>query len=350
MRTLEQSWYRNEGWLLLLWPVALLFRALVWVRKALHGAGRRSGTRPFPVVVVGNITVGGTGKTPLIIEIANALKVVGLRPAVISRGYLSKAPHYPFLVNEDGDPRECGDEPLLIRLRAQCPVVIDHDRVRGLKYIESNLECDVVLSDDGLQHYAMHRDLEIAVVDGTRMFGNGQCLPAGPLREPVSRLGQVEHIVINGAQPVTDRHPVLERAVTMQYLPRFLVNQVTGEKKPFNGAPFHIGSTIHAVSGIGNPKRFYDMLSKLPYQLAPHEFPDHHGFNEADLQSIDEHQPIVMTEKDAVKCRNFAKPNYWYLSIEVKLPPEFIESVVREIQAKCASYKQHAAPLEDPHA
>ncbi|MFM1897374.1 MAG: hypothetical protein RLZZ385_2448 [Pseudomonadota bacterium] len=353
MSSLEQAWYRRDGWLLLLWPIALLFQLLAALRKALQGGGRKPAGDELPVIVVGNISVGGTGKTPLIIELANALKVVGLRPAIISRGYLSKAPHYPFLVKPDSDPVECGDEPLLLCSRTECPVVIDPDRVRGLHYIRTelaHLNCDVVLSDDGLQHYAMRRDMEIAVVDGARLFGNGMCLPAGPLREPVSRLERVEHIVINGENSQTADYPQLARAVTMRYVPRFLINQVSGEKKPFNGAPFHIGSTVHAVSGIGNPRRFYDMLTRLPYQLERHEFPDHHGFTEADLNTIDDHQPIVMTEKDAVKCRDFAKPNYWYLSIEVNLPPAFMETVVREIQALCAGRKKAAETAEKPHA
>ena len=195
-----------------------------------------------------------------------------------------------------------------------------------------NEDVDVVLSDDGLQHYKLYRDLEIVVVDGQRLFSNGFCMPAGPLRESVARLNEVQYIVVNG-EP-TKKIPQLAAAVTMQLEPRSLINMVSGEKRPFSGDPFHMGNKLQAVSALGNPQRFYALLGRLPYQLETFSFPDHHNFTVADFeqQNIDMHQPVVMTEKDAVKCRQFAKNNFWYLSVEVNLESKFFERLIDDIR------------------
>ncbi|MCB1669889.1 MAG: tetraacyldisaccharide 4'-kinase [Pseudomonadales bacterium] len=335
MRSLEKAWYRKAGWLLLLWPVSLLFQLLASIRRFYHSAVARSQRPAVPVVVVGNISVGGTGKTPLIIGLAKALRKAGLRPGIISRGYLGKAPDYPFIVEKNSSAEEVGDEALLIaRSLGDCPMVVDPDRLRALEKLCSSFHCDVVLSDDGLQHYALPRDLEIVVIDGKRLFGNGMCLPAGPLREPVSRLRSVPYLFINGEPEGDELPPELERAERLSLQPTFLVNLQTGEKKPFKGAPFNIGTTVHAVTGIGNPDRFFTLLSTLPYQVRRHDFPDHHPFSAADLEAlaIDPRQPVVMTQKDAVKCEQFAGRNYWYLAVEMKLPDAALASLLETIQ------------------
>jgi len=332
MQSLEQAWYGKAGWLLLLWPRSVLFRLLASVRRAVQSSAAKKNPSPLPVIIVGNISIGGTGKTPFIIALGNALKKAGLKPGVISRGYLGKAPHYPFKVESDSPVEQTGDEPLLIARALNCPVVIDPDRRRALQAICAEQGCDVVLSDDGLQHYTLPRDLEIVIVDGERLFGNGLCLPAGPLREPVSRLGSASHIVVNGEPNDKPLPAELTGALHMALQPTFLVNMVSGEKKPFRGAPFNIGTTVHAVTGLGNPSRFFNLLSTLPYEVKRHDFPDHHPFTAGDIEAlgIDERQPIVMTEKDAVKCEEFARPNFWYLAVQVKLPDEWLQGLLKE--------------------
>ena len=179
------------------------------------------------------------------------------------------------------------------------------------------------------------------MVDGERLFGNEMCLPAGPLREPVSRLKSVQHVVVNGPIERETSHPALQHASEMTVEPTFLINILSGEKKPFRGAPFNMGTTIHGITGIGNPDRFFGLLAKLPYKLQQHDFPDHHPFTEQDFEGLakDERQPIVMTEKDAVKCQSFARPNFWYLEIKAVLPEEFQQQLLEEIRQLCEQYK-----------
>lgn len=331
MSFLEKAWHKKAGWLILLWPVSLLFRLLSTLRRALLQPKTRPDYVTAPVVVIGNISLGGTGKTPLLITLAKTLQKQGFKPGIVSRGYGGEAANYPFAVDEDSDVRESGDEALLIAQKTGCPVYVDPDRCEALRALLQNADVNVVLSDDGLQHYKLYRDLEIVVVDGARLFSNGFCLPAGPLREPVSRLSEVPYIVLNGA-PAAEL-PQLADAHTMTLEPRSLINLVSGEKRPFAGAPFNMGNALQVVSALGNPQRFYDLMARLPYQQQTYSFPDHHIFTPADFEQrgIDEHQPVVMTEKDAVKCQPFAKNNFWYLSVEVKLESQFIERLVADL-------------------
>lgn len=348
MKFLEQAWYQKASWLLALAPVAKVFDIIVAARRSYYSSKSKSKNIARPVIVVGNISVGGTGKTPFVIELALALKKVGVKPGIVSRGYLSKAPNYPFSVSEDSNPAVCGDEALLIASRTGCPVVIDPDRLRACQRLIETADCDVILSDDGLQHYRMTRDIEIAIVDGKRWFGNGMTLPAGPLREPIKRLESVNYIIVNGDLPEELPHAVLKRAVSMKYKPTSLINLSSGEKKPFKGAPFHIGSTVHMVSGIGNPDRFHDLLASLPYTLQRHDFPDHHAFTAEDIKSlaVDSHHPIVMTEKDALKCRDFSQPNIWYLAAEMKIADDFMQQLVAEIKQLSVQRKADEKAIE----
>ncbi len=329
MSFLEQAWYKKSPWLILLWPVSILFRLLAAIRRRLSSPTKDN---DVPLIVVGNISVGGTGKTPLLLYVADYLLEKGMSPGIISRGYGGNAETYPLDVDESTPVSSCGDEPYLIAEHTSCPVVVDPDRSRALEFMLKNHDVDIVLSDDGMQHYNLRRDIEIAVVDGQRLFGNGFCLPAGPLREPVSRLKEVDFIVING-EPVT-AHSALESGYVLSLKPRSLVNLCSGEQRPFGGAPFNMGNRIQAVSALGNPQRFYELLEKLPYGLDTHSFPDHHGFTEEDFESagIDTHQPVVMTEKDAVKCRSFAKNNFWYLSVEVEVQEPFADKLWQQLE------------------
>jgi tetraacyldisaccharide 4'-kinase len=332
MSFLERAWHERAGWLILLWPVSVLFQALTAIRRAAQQSKQRPAYLTAPLIVIGNISLGGTGKTPLLITLSQELQKQGFKPGIISRGYGGDAPSYPFAVNIDSDVSQSGDEAFLIAEKTGCPVYVDPDRSAALQALLLHEDVDVVLSDDGLQHYNLYRDLEIVVVDGQRLFSNGFCLPAGPLRESMNRLKEAQHIVVNG-EPAREI-PQLAGASKMQLEPRSLVNMVSGEKRPFAGAPFNMGNRLQAVSALGNPQRFYALLERLPYQVEMFSFPDHHRFTADDFEQegIDMHQPVVMTEKDAVKCRQFAKNNFWYLSVEVNLESQFFERLTEDIR------------------
>lgn len=313
-------WDRRGPAALALLPLALLFRAVVWVRHLLHAWGWRRVVRlPVPVVVVGNITVGGTGKTPLVIALANALAVRGLHPGIVTRGYGGSARGIGAVV-PDSDPERVGDEPLLLARRAGCPVWRGADRVAAATaLLAAHPECDCLISDDGLQHLRLARDVEIAVVDGARGLGNGLPLPAGPLREPPARLRAVDAVVINGAGATG-----LPPGTTLTLEGSRLVNLASGDKV----LPLEAwrGHRVHAVAGIGHPRRFFDQLRAAGLQVVEHPFPDHHPFTAGDLV-FDTALPVVMTEKDAVKCARFAREEWWCLPVEARLDPAFFDMV-----------------------
>ena len=347
MNFLQRAWRRSSPWLYLLWPLSLAFQALAAMRRRRQQAGARRRGRA-PVIVVGNITLGGTGKTSLLIALAEALGERGYSPGVISRGYGARAGGFPRVAGPASDPVDCGDEPVLIAQHTRCPVVVDPDRCRALGHLLENFEVDVVLSDDGLQHYRLHRDIEIAVVDGNAMFGNGLCLPAGPLREPRRRLGEVDFVVVNGEPGAALDLPVPVFRVDMEA--KGLVNLHSGEERPFGGAPFHVGNVLQLVCGIGNPERFFRLMQTLPYPVARVAFPDHHRFRPEDFddERIDQRQPIVMTGKDAVKCRSFALPNCWELRAGMTLPPEFVAELLQRLAGISSAREATPEPESEP--
>ena len=339
--SLETAWYKKSGWLYLLWPLALLFQFIAWLRRIYWLQIRQRSTEKnvphLPLIVVGNITVGGTGKTPFVIALGKLLKQRGMRVGVISRGYGGRAPHHPFRVKADSNPGESGDEAILIARNLQCPVLVDTNRTRALQALTASAECDVIISDDGLQHYAMPRDIEIVIIDGERGLGNKLCLPAGPLREPPSRLLRVDHVVINGGS--CDRYRKQTKDCTMMQLqPLCWMNVRSAERMELealsalaaveNGAPAQV---MHALAGIGNPQRFFNTVSSLGYDAVYHPFPDHYNFTEQDLQFGD-NAIVLMTEKDAVKCSSFAGENCWYLTLEAQLDSDFVAKLVGEIE------------------
>jgi len=313
LKRLDEYWYQKNLISLLLLPLSVIFCSLSWLRRKCYRVGLlKSEQMPVPVVIVGNITVGGSGKTPLIISMIQLLKQAGYSPGVISRGYGGTARTWPQQVRKDSDPRVVGDEPLLIATRSNVPISVGPDRVAAAKKLLEFHQCDVILSDDGLQHYALARDIEIVVVDGIRRFGNGYCLPAGPLREKEKRLQEVDMIVANGL--------ALRREFPMDLRVIMLVNLKTGDTCELdNFKPKH----VHAVAGIGYPARFFTTLRKQGFEIEEHSFPDHFNYAINDLDFNDE-LPIIMTEKDAVKCRLFASDNMWYLPVQAHLNENFM--------------------------
>lgn len=307
---LDRYWYSRNPVALLLTPLSWLFCGLAGLRRWAYGAGLLPVSKvDVPVIVVGNVTVGGTGKTPFVIWLVERLRAAGWRPAVVSRGYGGRARHWPQPVHADSDPAQVGDEPVLLARRCCCPVTVGPDRVRAARDLVEQGACDVIVSDDGLQHFALARDLEIAVVDGNRRFGNGHCLPAGPLREPVRRLEEVDFVVANGP------------AARLEYAMRLAGDTAQalagGDTRTLESM---VGSSVHAVAGIGDPRRFFSHLRRFGLQLIEHPFPDHHHFQASDLDFGDG-LPVLMTEKDAVKCSAFAKTNHWQVPVTAILDP-----------------------------
>ncbi len=311
---LERQWYRWSIWHLILLPLSLLFWLITATRRSLYRSGwMRSEKLSKPVIVIGNISVGGTGKTPLVLALAALLKAAGYHPGIISRGYLGKG-SLPRCVTTDSEPRAVGDEPVLLARRSGCPVWVGRRRVEvGQALIASHPEVDVILCDDGLQHYRLSRDVEIVVIDALRWFGNGQLLPAGPLREPVKRMRSADVVVINGWLTGA---PMQRREFTMRLTGDVLYNLRNPELKA--QPEIFAGQRVHAVAGIGHPQRFFTQLKKMGLQLIEHPFPDHHPYTPQDLP-WHESEAIVMTEKDAVKCVDFVGDNAWVLPVEAQL-------------------------------
>ncbi|MFZ1343812.1 tetraacyldisaccharide 4'-kinase [Thiothrix eikelboomii] len=318
---LESVWYDHRPLARLsLSPLSYVFCYLAQQRKAKLSLEQQQ--FPVPVLVVGNITVGGTGKTPLVIWLIEHLRAAGYRPGVVSRGFGGKqtAVH---LVQAQDQAFEVGDEPVVIVQRTAVPLVIGRDRPAAIAHLLAKTDCNLVISDDGLQHYRMARDLEIVVLDGARRFGNGYCLPAGPLREKPVRLQACDFVVTNGQAQ--------QGEYTLQILGKNLQSLVGAEQRALS---LFQGQSVHAVTGIGNPARFFSHLTSAGLSLLEHVFPDHHAFTAKNL-SFQDNLPILMTEKDAVKCRNFPADiikNAWYLPIEAQLDTAFAEHLLQRLK------------------
>jgi len=321
MAALERHWSRITPVSLALLPLSYLFCLLVQLRRFLYRRGLLPAERiPVPVIVVGNITVGGTGKTPLVIWLAQVLTQAGYRPGIVTRGYRGESPVWPLAVTATTQARLAGDEAVLLARRSLCPVIAGPNRAAGARQLAAQ-GCNIILSDDGLQHYHLARDLEIAVIDGSRRFGNGLCLPAGPLREPVSRLDRVTLRVTNGVPAAGEIGMHLEATG---------FSNLAEASRPSVPAS-HFISDVHAVAGIGNPERFFATLRELGLKIIPHAFPDHHAFRPQDLEFGDA-QPVIMTEKDAVKCEAFAKPHYWVLTVSAHPAGDLAERILQRLK------------------
>lgn len=310
-------------WLLLL-PLSWLYGLVSGAIRLMYRLGlKRAWRAPVPVVVVGNLTAGGNGKTPVVIWLVEQLQKRGIRPGVVSRGYGGKATHYPLLLAADTTTAEAGDEPVLIYQRTGVPVAVSPVRSDAVQALLAGHAVDIIITDDGLQHYALARDKEIVVIDGVRRFGNGWWLPAGPMRERATRLRSVDAVIVNGGQAKPGEIP-------MHLQPGMAVNLLTGERKAVEQLP-----ALVAMAGIGHPPRFFATLEQCGARLEKRvPLADHQALVEGQVDALTvPGQSLIMTEKDAVKCRAFAKENWWYLPVDAELSGEQPEHLLKELIA-----------------
>ena len=312
--TLQAGWYGNGRLPWWSYPLAGLYGAVVAVRRTMYKHSWLRAVRlPCPVIVVGNLTAGGTGKTPLTLALIDALRARGYRPGVVSRGYGGSL-REPTLLDNAPNPAEVGDEPSLIRTSG-VPVAIGRDRPAAAQLL-LDAGCNVLIADDGLQHYRLARDVEICVIDGERRFGNARLLPAGPLREPLSRLDEVDFRVCNGGTTQKDE-------ISMR-LQGGMVRRLSDRQE--ESIAVFSGARVHAVAAIGNPERFFASLGAQGIEVIAHPFADHYAFVPADL-AFGDNLPVLMTEKDAVKCQGFAQTNWWAVPVKADLPAAFYDAL-----------------------
>ena len=321
-----QAWYSpGLSWTVILTPLEWLYRCVIKCRFRQRQVCQNNP----PIIVVGNITVGGTGKSPVVQTLVNWLQSSGLKAGVLTRGYGAQSAQGPILVEAKTPVALIGDEAKMLSLNCTCPIVVDSVRPRGLIYLQQNCQVDVVICDDGLQHYALPRDFEIVVVDGDRLFGNGRCLPVGPLREPTSRLNSAHLILQNGGSQT-----VSEDVFSLE--PQCWVNLKTGEK--INLDQLDRSVRYQAVAAIGHPERFFKTLQSLAVEAQGVANPDHHAFTQDDFK-FSESSPVLMTEKDAVKCVDFAKDNWWYLKVSAQLSDAALAKVAKLLPNRSAPAK-----------
>ncbi len=312
MLTIDKLWYRRHPLRWVLFPLSLLFRILVCVRRFILITFYQH-RFSVPIIVVGNITVGGVGKTPLVIALVQQLQARGLRVGIVSRGYGAKISDFPYDVQINDQAADVGDEPLLLAKRTGCPVVIAPVRAQAVQYLLDHYQTQIVISDDGLQHYQLGRTIEIAVIDGVRGLGNGLCLPAGPLRESATRLNQVDFVVVNGA--------TWPDCYRMDLKPGHLTQLTTG-------ASVHVDELTYpvaAIAAIGHPARFFSTLETMGVKFNPYSFVDHYAFKPDDLSFSE--KMLVMTEKDAVKCHAFATDSMYFLSVDADVRGDFWDTL-----------------------
>ncbi|MDH5518071.1 MAG: tetraacyldisaccharide 4'-kinase [Gammaproteobacteria bacterium] len=317
MKSLDHYWYNKNLLAWLLWPLSLLFCLLVWCRRwAYKSAVFKSYKAAKPVIIIGNISVGGTGKTPLIIALSGLLNSWGYKVGIISRGYGGHA-DWPYQLTASSQAAACGDEPVQLFQRTGLPIVVGPDRLADAQLLCQQNNIDIILADDGLQHYRLQRDLELVVIDNERGFGNGFCLPAGPLREPVSRLGKDSWRIYNGG----------DQAYSFQIRPLSVKHLKSGDSQSLDDFK---ADTVHAVAGIGNPQRFFTMLRSMGLTIIEHAFADHHQFSDDDL-SFDDAFAVLMTEKDSVKCQATDNDKLWFVTIDIVLTEQFVNDLKTQV-------------------
>lgn len=327
-RFFNAVWYRGLPLAWLLWPAGWLYCGLAGLRRRLYAAGvLRTVRLAVPVVVVGNISAGGTGKTPGVIWLARTLVSRGYRVGIVSRGYRGRATDWPQPVGPDSDPDRCGDEPVLIAQRTACPVAVGPDRVAAAEWLLRRHPLDVIVADDGLQHYRLGRDFEIAVVDGARGLGNGLCLPAGPLREPEARLLSVDAVVVNSGPWGGDG------VFRAELVPSRVYRLTDGHEARLDE---FAGRRVHALAGIAHPRRFFDLLERAGLRVDAWPLPDHARIAAVDLRFGDD-QPVMITEKDAVKCRRLADESVWCVTVDLRFQDNGAERLARMVVDRLSS-------------
>lgn len=341
MQPITHYWQTINIVSILLSPLSLIVCFLIYIRRWMYHFGLlRSYKASIPIIVVGNIYIGGNGKTPFVIWLVNQLKSAGYKPGIVSRGYGavnddSLNMPFPRQVSLQQNHQLFSDEPLLIFQNTDCPVFIDPIRTRAVKKLEQTTDCDIIVSDDGLQHYAMQRDIEINISDARRLYGNGLCLPAGPLREGRQRLSSVDYHVFNISQFKSFNKADFDNEYEffMDYALNTLVPIFASQSDTIKLENFH-GKTVHAVAGIGEPDNFFRLLKNYGLTIIEHPFADHYQYQADDL-IFTESYPIIMTEKDAVKCQSLAlnenKNEYWFLPIQARLDDGLIDSIINKL-------------------
>jgi tetraacyldisaccharide 4'-kinase len=316
----DYLWYQSSSLAKCLLPVSWVYKKAIHLRRYAYQREIFTVTKfPVPVWIVGNISVGGTGKTPFVAWLVRWLKTQGYQPGIVSRGYKGKSKHWPRLVTVNSDPQEVGDEAVLLVKKTECPMAVGPDRVAAVSCLLENHSCNIVISDDGLQHYALSRELELVIVDQKRGFGNGFCLPAGPLREPVSRLNEVNAMIVHGKHST---HPY-----SMQLQGENFLHSVSHPKQTCSFVEFQ-RKEIHAVAGIGHPQRFFTNLRQQGLTIIEHIFPDHHFYQKKEID-FGKDAIVIMTEKDAVKCQAIADQRHWYFAVETIVSDQLIEYLKR---------------------
>ena len=335
MRLIEKVWFKQHQakWLVvpLLLPVTLLFFILTLLRRFFYRIGLFPSYQvSAPVIVVGNIGIGGNGKTPVVIFLIEQCKKLGLNVGIVSRGYGGTAPYYPYLLNDTSTAEEAGDEPVLIYKRCNVPVVVGSDRVAAANLLVKQ-GCNIIVADDGLQHYRLARDIELIVVDGKRKFGNNLLLPAGPLREGKWRLNTVDYVITNEPSATDSKDKQALNHLEMLLCPQFVCNLTTGEKVSLQ-LFIKEHKRVNAMAGIGDPERFFTTLRTQQF-IIEHAlgFVDHHHFTEDDVSYLSEAIPLLMTEKDAVKCQSFAKEHWWYVPVGAEFSVQKIKPLLAKI-------------------
>ncbi|MDV6250597.1 tetraacyldisaccharide 4'-kinase [Vibrio sp. EA2] len=334
---IEKIWFENHPfkYLLwpLLWPLSLLFGAISQSKREQYLKGNKQAYQaPVPVVVVGNITAGGNGKTPVVVWLVEQLQQLGYKPGVVSRGYGAKAPQYPLVLDSDTPAKHCGDEPKLIHNRTGAPVAVDPVRANAVKAL-LDTGVDIVITDDGLQHYALARDIELVIVDGNRRFGNESLIPLGPLREGVERLNEVDFVITNGGQ-------AHQGEITMSLAPEKAINLKTKQQVEVSEL-----KELVAFAGIGHPPRFFNTLNTMNADIKVTKgFADHQDFDQQELQALAQQGAnVIMTEKDAVKCREYAQDNWWYLPVSAQFEANDAARILNRIKEVKATYGSPSA-------
>ncbi|MFT5163806.1 MAG: tetraacyldisaccharide 4'-kinase [Alteromonadaceae bacterium] len=327
MKWIEQGWYNSSPLNYLLLPLSFLFMVVAFLRRLLFKLGvLKSFKVARPVVIVGNISVGGNGKTPFAIWLVERLQANNIKVGVISRGYGGKSDQYPIAVDNSLDTSKFGDEPVLIHKRTGCPVVVGPDRVKNCQALIEQFDCQLIISDDGMQHYRLQRDIEVAIVDAARQFGNGWLMPVGPLRELKNRLNKVDYVIYNGHH---EGEVSFELAASLPVQ----VKATGSDNKSDNKSDMKAGHWFNGVCGIGNPTRFKHTVMAQGFELSSFTpYADHHHFTLNDFAAFGD-EPVLMTEKDAVKCQAFARPNWWYLPVDARLPTAFEQQILTRIKA-----------------